>query len=313
MATSLTLNRPRQTAGKRPGRTLWKALEAYVFILPSFLGVLIFIAFPVFFALYMSTQNWDGISQPFFVGLKNYQDLLGDTIFWISLRNTLVYTLITMPIGVVISLGIAILLNQKVRGLVFFRTAMFIPVVTSALAISVIWKWIYDFDNGLINDLLQAIHLSAVPWLSDPTWALIGVSIIGIWQGFGFTTIIILAALQNIPESLLDAASIDGARGWTRFWYITLPLIAPTLLFVTVISFVGSFQVFTQVYYITDGGPDYGTSVLNFLVFRRAFRENTFGSAAALSYVMFAIIFIVTMIQLRISRNAVNAAAEIDA
>ncbi len=304
MVTSLAANKPR--------RSLWKAIEGYVFIFPSFVGVLVFVAFPVLFALFMSTQNWDGVSQPFFIGLKNYQDLLSDSIFWISLRNTLIYTLITMPIGVVLSLGIAILLNRKVRGLTFFRTAMFIPVVTSALAISVIWKWIYDFDNGLLNDLLQAIHLSAVPWLSEPAWALIALSIIGIWQGFGFTTIIILAALQNIPESLLDAASIDGARGWNRFRHITLPLISPTLLFVTVISFLGSFQVFTQVYYITDGGPDYGTSVLNFLVFRRAFRENLFGSAAALSYVMFAIIFAVTMIQLRISRNAISAAAEVD-
>lgn len=304
-ATSLIRNKPR--------RTFWKSLEAYLFILPSFVGVLIFIAFPVIFALYMSTQNWDGFSQPLFVGLKNYQDLLSDPVFLISLRNTLIYTLITMPIGVVLSLGIAILLNQRVRGLAFFRTAMFIPVVTSGLAISVIWKWIYDYDNGLINDLLQTIHLPPIPWLSDPTWALIGLSIIGIWQGFGFTTIIILAALQNIPESLLDASSIDGAHGWSRFWNVTLPLIAPSLLFITVISFVGSFQVFTQVYYITDGGPDNGTSVLNFLVFRRAFRENTFGSAAALSYVMFAIIFVVTMIQLRASRSAVDAVSEINA
>ena len=293
-------------------RAALKNATAYLFILPSFLGVLIFIVFPVLFALYMSFQNWDGISAPVFVGIANYLDFLKDPLFWIAMRNTCIYTLVTMPIGVILSMGIALLLNQKVRGLAFFRTAMFIPVVTSGLAIAVIWKWIYDYDNGLINDVLSLLHLGQIPWLSNPAWALTGMCIIGIWQGFGFTSIILLAALQNIPESLQEAAAIDGANSLQRFGRVTLPLLAPSLLFVSIISFVGSFQVFTQVYYITGGGPDYGTTVLNYLVFQRAFNESRFGSAAALSYVLFAIIFLATLIQLRISRNAVNAASEFD-
>lgn len=294
---------------KRTRRTL----AAYLFITPSFLGVLVFIAFPVLFALYMSLQQWDGITTPQFVGLENFIGLFKDPIFWITFRNTLIYTVVTVPIGALISLGVAQLLNQRVIGLRFFRTAMFIPVVTSALAIAVIWKWIYDYDNGLINDTLTMLHLPQIPWLSDPMWALIALCIIGVWQGFGFTTILLLSAIQNVPDSLLEAASIDGATGWKRFWRITVPLISPTILFVTIISFVSSFQVFTQVYYLTNGGPDYGTSVLTFLVFQRAFTQNRFGEAAALSYVMFAIIFVVTILQMRLSRNVVNAASEFEA
>ncbi len=294
-------------------RSTKRTVAAYVFITPSFLGVLVFIAFPVLFALYMSLQQWDGITTPQFVGLENFIGLFKDPIFWITFRNTLIYTIVTVPIGALISLGVAQLLNQRVLGLRFFRTAMFIPVVTSGLAIAVIWKWIYDYDNGLINDTLTMLHLPQIPWLSDPMWALIALCIIGIWQGFGFTTILLLSAIQNVPDSLLEAASIDGATGWRRFWRITVPLISPTILFVTIISFVSSFQVFTQVYYLTNGGPDYGTSVLTFLVFQRAFTQNRFGEAAALSYIMFAIIFVVTILQMRLSRNVVNAASEFEA
>ena len=212
----------------------------------------------------------------------------------------------------VFSLGVAVLLHQRVRGLALFRTAMFIPVVTSALAVAVIWKWIFDYDNGLINDVLSLLNLNQVPWLSDPTWAMIGLAIMGVWQGFGLTAVILLAALQGVPVSLLEAASIDGAGAWRRFWSITLPLIAPAMLFVTVTSFISSFQVFAQVYYMTGGGPDYGTTVMNFLVYQRAFQQNRFGAASALAYILFAIIFVVTMVQLRLSRGVTNAASEFE-
>ena len=308
-------NRGRFWQQKRTRRTL----AAYLFITPSFLGVLIFIAFPVLFALYMSLTQWDGITDPQFIGLQNFVSIFQDQIFWITMRNTLIYTAVTVPVGILLSLGVAQLLNQRVRGLRFFRTVMLIPVVTSALAIAVIWKWIYDYNNGLINDGLSIFHIPPIPWLSDPLWILIAICIIGIGQGFVLTTIFLLAAIQNVPESLMEAAAIDGATGWRRFWRVTVPLISPTMLFVTIISFVNSFQVFTQIYYLVSGtayagtgGPDYGGSVLTFLVFTRAFGQNRFGEAAALSYVMFAIIFVVTLLQLRLSRNTVNAASEFE-
>jgi len=289
-------------------------LPAYLFLLPNLLGVLVFIAFPVFFALYMSFQDWNGSNPPRFIGLGNFGDLFASPLFWQALGNTVVYTLLTVPLGVVFSLGVAVLLHQKVRGLAFFRAAMFVPVVTSALAVAVIWKWIYDYDNGLVNDILSTVFNGLqIPWLTSNPWPLIGLAIIGIWKGFGLTAIILLAALQGVPESIQEAASIDGAGAWRRFRSVTLPLIAPSMLFVTITSFINSFQVFDQVYYMTNGGPNYGTTVLNFLVFQQAFQQNRFGAASALAYVLFAIIFVVTLAQLRIGRRFSNAASEFDA
>lgn len=293
-------------------RSFRKYLPAYLFILPNFVGVLIFIAFPVLFALYTSFQDWDGVSAPRFIGLSNFQELFTDPVFWKTLQNTFAYTLLTVPVGIVFGLMVAILLQQKVRGLAAFRAAMFVPVVTSALAVSVIWKWIFDYDNGLINDALSTVNLPQIPWLTDATWAMIGIAMIGVWQGFGLTSVILMSALQSVPDSLLEAAEIDGAGAWRRFWNIRLPLIAPALLFVGITGFIGSFQVFAQVYYLTSGGPDYGTSVLNWLVFHRAFDENRFGLASALAYIMFAIIFAVTFLQFQLSRRATNAASEFD-
>jgi multiple sugar transport system permease protein len=156
------------------------------------------------------------------------------------------------------------------------------------------------------------IGFNQIPWLSDPAWAMIGLAMIGVWQGFGFTTVVLVAALQNVPQSLLEAASIDGAGAWRRFRSITLPLIVPAVLFVSITSFISSFQVFAQAYYIGNGGPDYGTTVMNLLIFQRAFQQNRFGEASALAYILFAIIFVVTMVQLRVSRNATNAASEFE-
>jgi multiple sugar transport system permease protein len=223
-----------------------------------------------------------------------------------------VYTVLTVPTGIVLSLAVASLLNQRVRGLSFFRAAMFVPVVTSALAVAVVWKWIFDYNNGLINDVLSMLGFNQIPWLSDPAWAMIGLAMIGVWQGFGLTTVILVAALQNVPVSLLEAASIDGAGAWRRFRSITLPLIVPAILFVSITSFISSFQVFAQAYYIGNGGPDYGTTVMNLLIFQRAFQQNRFGEASALAYILFAIIFVVTMVQLRVSRDATNAASEFE-
>jgi multiple sugar transport system permease protein len=303
---------PAETRQHTRRRALRRYLPAYLFILPNFVGVLVFIVFPVLFALYMSLQNWDGVTTPRFIGIDNFRNLANDAIFWRSVRNTVAYTLLTVPTGIAFSLAVASLLNQQLRGLAIFRAMMFVPVVTSALAVAVVWKWLFDYDNGLINDVLSLLHQNQIPWLTDPVWAMIGLAIIGVWQSFGLTTIILLAALQNVPQSLLEAAVIDGAGPWRRFRSIILPLIVPAILFVSVTSFISSFQVFAQAYYMTNGGPDYGTTVMNLLVFQRAFQQNRFGEASALAYVLFAIIFVVTMIQLRISRNAADSASEFE-
>lgn len=313
---AVATSRPRASAPHAGDwrRSVRKYAPAYLFLAPNFLGVLVFIVFPVFFALYMSFQDWDGVTPPRFVGLGNFHDIFGDALFWLTLKNTAIYTLLTVPTGVVFSLGVAALLNQRVRGLALFRTTMFIPVVTSALAAAVVWKWIFDYNNGLINDVLSLLNLNQIPWLSDPTWFFIGLAILGIWQTFGLSAIILLTALQGVPLSLLEAASIDGAGAWRRFRGITLPLITPAMLFVTITTFITAFQVFAQVYYLTSGAPGVNTStyVMNILIYRRAFQENRLGSASALAYILFAIIFVVTMVQLRLSRGVANAASEFE-
>lgn len=296
----------------RRRRAIRAYLPAYLFLLPNFLGVLAFIAFPVFFALYMSFQEWNGATTPRFIGLQNFGDLIADPVFWQSIGNTVVYTFLTVPLGLVFSLGVAMLLSQAIKGMSFFRAAMFVPVVTSALVAAVVWKWIYDYDNGLVNDVLSLFNVNQIPWLTANPWPMIGLAIIGVWKSFGLTSVILLAAIQSVPSSLLEAASIDGASGFRRFRSVTLPLIAPAALFVTITSFINSFQVFDQVYYMTGGGPNFGTTVMNFLVFQRAFQQNRFGAASALAYVMFGIIFIVTLVQLRVGRNVSNAASEFD-
>ena len=291
-------------------------MPAYLFIAPNLLGVALFVAFPMLFALYMSVHDWNGVNAARFIGARNFTDLASDPLFWQSLKVTTIYTLLTVPTTIVVSLGLAMLLHQRIRGLVFFRTCMFIPVVTSALAVSVVWKWIFDYDNGLLNDLLNMVNLPSVPWLGDPAWALVSLAIIGVWKGFGLTTIILLAAIHDVPESLLEAAALDGAGPWSSFRRITLPLIVPAVLFVSVVSFISSFQVFDQVYYITVtnvlGGPENGTMVMNLLIFQRAFLQNRFGAASALAYVLFAIILAVTMLQLRFGRTASSAAAQVE-
>lgn len=312
--TTVTARTPASARAGDWRRVARKHLPAYLFIAPNFLGVIVFVAFPVLFALYMSVHDWNGVNTPRFVGLDNFRNIFSNPLFWHSLRVTTVYTLLTVPAGIVISLGVAVLLNQRIRGLVVFRTAMFIPVVTSAVAVGVIWKWIYDYDNGLINDVLSLVNLPQIPWLSDPAWALVGLAIIGVWKNFGLMAIILMAALQSVPETLLDAASVDGADAWRRFWHITLPLIMPAVLFVAVISVISSFQVFDQIYYMTNGqgGPDYGTLVLNLLIFQQAFQQDRFGAASALAYVLFALIFVITLMQLRLGRSATNAASEFE-
>jgi multiple sugar transport system permease protein len=309
-----------QAAGPERARrqATWRRhLPAYLFLLPNFLGVMVFIAFPVIFALYMSLNNWDGVTAPRFVGLGNFHDLIEDQVFWIGVRNTFVYTIIAVPGATVLGLAAAALLYQRVHGLAIFRAAMFVPVVTSALAVAVIWKWIFDYDNGLINDVLSQLNFNQIPWLSDPFWALISLAIVGIWQGFGLNAVILLAALEAVPDSLLEAASIDGAGAWARFLRVRLPMIAPALLFVSINAFINSFQVFAQAYYMSNppgsGGPNYGMTVLNYLVYFRAFQQNRFGNAAAIGYVLFAIIFLVTLIQLSLSRGFVNSVADAEA
>lgn len=287
-------------------KTLRKHWTSYLFILPNLIGVLVFIAFPVVFALYMSFTEWDVLTDPKWIGLKNYIDLFtNDDLFWISLRNSAYYVILTVPASIAIGLGLAMAMNQAIRGITIFRAAMYIPVLTSAVAVAFIWRWIFNSDVGLVNAILDYLGLpSTIGWLTDPNVAMISLAIMAIWKSVGYYAVIMFAALQGVPRSLHEAAQLDGAGPWNRFINITIPMIAPAILFVTVIAVIGSFQVFDQVFLITNnGGPGTSTYVYNLHLYNNAFSFFRMGYASAMAYILFAILFVITYIQLRVGRT----------
>jgi multiple sugar transport system permease protein len=293
-------------------QTLRKTWPAYLFILPNFVGVLIFIAFPVVFSLFMSFTSWDILTPPTFVGGANYVEMFtGDPLFWTGLRNSAYYVLLTVPTSIVVGLGIALAMNQKVRGIMIFRSAIYVPVLTSAVAIAFVWGWIFNTEFGLLNAALNFVGLPSVGWLTDERWSMVSLAIMSVWKSMGYYAVILFAALQGVPKVLYEAASIDGARSWQRFVYITIPMIAPALLFVMVIAVIGSFQVFDQVYLLTNnGGPGTSTYIYNLHLFNSAFRFFKMGYASAMAYILFAILFVVTYLQLRINRARASAGYE---
>ncbi len=278
---------------------LRKALLGYAFLGPSALHLLVFSLGPVLFALYVSFHNW-GLIDPVrpFVGLGNYAQLLRDPDFWNSIKNTALYTL-HVPVGMALSLGIALVMNQRIRGVHVLRTIFFLPSVTSFVAIAMIWQWIYNPDFGLLNWALSLVHLGPFPWLNDPATALLSLMLLAIWIQAGYQMVIFLAGLQGIPQYLYDAAIVDGASRWQRFRRITLPMLRPTTFFVLVTSVIGSFQVFTQVYVMTEGGPLKSTEVIVYSIYKNAWEYLRMGYASAMSWVLFAIVMLITLIQFR--------------
>ncbi len=280
-----------------------EAFWGYVFVLPIMLGFLVFMLYPVLASLYLSFTDSDGIRQPNFIGLENYIALLDDRIFKKTMINTLYYVIGTVPLGVFIALLIAIMLNSKIRFLNFYRAGIFLPVVTSMIAVATVWKWLYNTQYGLINGILGKMGLFQPDWLSSTTWAMPSIIIMSIWKGLGFNMVIFLAGLQGISPSLYEAAKIDGANAIQRFFHITIPLLRHTTLFVVVLAIIGSFQVFDQVYVMTAGGPANSTSVIVYYIYQNAFQFFKQGYASAIAYVLFALIFVVTLVQIKISQR----------
>jgi multiple sugar transport system permease protein len=288
----------------------WKVREAlwgYLFLLPNILGFLAFNIFPLLFAIGMSFTRWDLISEPTFIGLGNYEKLfLEDESFRIAVKNTLFFTAMSVPAGTIISLLLANVLNQKIRGTIFYRTAYFLPVVSSSIAVALVWAWVFNPDFGLVNELLSTFGLPRLKWLASSTWALPAIVIVSVWRGIGPSTVIFLAGLQGIPEELYDAAKIDGANAHQLFRHITIPMLSPTTFFVIVVSIIGSFQVFDLVFMMTQGGPGRATLVLVYYIYQHAFRWFGMGYAASIAFVLFIVIFILTLIQLRLSGRWVH-------
>jgi multiple sugar transport system permease protein len=283
-------------------------LEGYLFLAPDLVGTLVFAVGPVLAALTLGLFAWDILTPPHFVGLDNYRQLLvDDPVFRQVLLNTSAYVLGTVPVRTVLALLLAIALNQQLHGVGFFRAAFFLPTITSAVAAATVWRWIYEPNFGLLNSLLYAIGVQHPPaWLSSPAWAMPALILLGIWQGLGFQMVIFLAGLQGIPSHLYEAAAIDGAGWWARFRHITLPLISPTTFFVLIVSVIGSYQVFDQAVVLTEGGPGYATTTLVYYIYTYAFQFFKMGYAAAIAWILFAIVFLLTVTQFRVQARWVH-------
>ncbi len=290
-------------------RSTWrKNLVAYSFIAPNFIGFAIFTLGPIAFAFALAFLHWDGSNPIVFAGLDNFARLFTDRIFGIVLWNTVLYSVLSVPLTIVCSLALAILLNQKLPGRSFFRAAMFFPYVASLVAVAVVWNMLFNPEMGPVNMLLYyaGIDPKDLPrWAADKDWAMITVVLFGVWKSMGYYMVIYLAGLQGINQDLYEAASIDGAGAWQRFWYITVPQLGPTTFFVTVMLTIQSFKVFDQIYLLTQGGPGTSTLVLVYHIYNEAFISWDLGYSSTIAFVLFLIVLGVTLVQFRFRREEV--------
>jgi multiple sugar transport system permease protein len=283
-------------------RNLW-------FVAPALLVIFTFFFVPVAAAFLLSFTDFDiyalgNLEYLRFVGLGNYLRLIQDPLFWIALRNTLYFVLIGGPLSIGVSLGAALLLNSKlVRFKGMFRSALFMPVVTTLVAVAVVWRYLYHPRYGLLNYGLGLIGVGPIDWLGDPTWAMPAIILMAVWKNFGFNMIIFIASLQSIPQHLYEAARIDGADAWRQFRHVTLPLLGPTFTFVTLITLIGYFQLFAEPYIMTQGGPAHSTLSIVLFMYEQGFRWWDLGYAAAVAFVLFLIILAATFLQLKLHKG----------
>lgn len=277
-----------------------------VFVLPLIIGLIAFVYGPVLMAFVLSFTDFDAINTPNFIGLKNFEYLLQWDFFWTAFGNTTYIVVGFVAVCTPLSLALALALNHKLRGIVVFRSAFFLPVIISMISAGLLWKWLYLPDFGALNWFLSLFGVPAIPWVSERAWAIPAIILMSVWKAAGYFAIIFLASLQGVPHEYYEAARIDGASPWHSFWHITLPLISPTTFFVVVTMIIGSAQVFDQIWVITKGGPAYGTLSVVMLVYRTGFELLQFGRASAVTVVFFIIIMLVTIVQFRIQRQWVN-------
>jgi len=279
-------------------------VAGWLFISPWVLGFLLFSALPIGLSIYYGFTNFNIYQPPRWIGLANYRTLMVDPLFWKALYNTAYYTFLSVPLMMTLSLLLAILLNSKLPGMRIFRTIFFLPAVLSGVGVALLWLWIFNPDYGLINLLLGYVGIEGPLWLYAPEWAKPAMVIMSLW-GLGGVMVINLAGLQNIPPELYEAARIDGAGTWAQFRYVTLPMLSPTLFFNFITLTIGSFQVFTQAYVMTDGGPVNSTLFYVFYLFRTAFESLRMGYASAMAWILFFVIVGVSLFQILVSRRLV--------
>jgi len=287
-----------------------KTISAYFFLAPALMAIFVFFFIPVIAAFIISFTDFDIYSlsnygNARFVGFDNYLRLFYDPLFWTALQNTFYFVIVSAPLSIMVSLTAAIMLNSKlVKFKSLFRLNFFIPVITTLIAVAIVWRFIYHPKFGFLNYALELVGIGSIDWLGDPNFSMPAIIIMSVWKNFGYNMIIFIAGLQNIPEYLYEAAEIEGATGFQKFKFITIPMLAPTTLFVGIITMIGYFQLFAEPYIMTQGGPLNSTLSIVQYMYQEGFRWWNMGYSAAIAFVLFAVIMIGTVIQMKIQKNA---------
>ena len=282
-----------------------EALEGWLFVSPIVTGFLIFFVGPLIAVVFYSMTEWNLLTQQAtFVGARNYVDALSQNPdFWLVIRNSLIFAAGLVPANMILALGLALALSRPFFGVVFFRTIFFAPVITSAVAWAIVWKFLLQGENGFVNQILAIVGIHGPNWLRDPNWAMVAVIFTRVIKMVGLNMILYIAALQSVPRDYEEAARLEGASSWQIFWKITWPLLAPTTLVIMIITMIGSFKVFDHIYLMTNGGPENGTLVLAFYIYQQGFKFFNTGYASALAMIMFVIVFLLTVLQLVFRRK----------
>jgi multiple sugar transport system permease protein len=293
-------------ARRRRGRLVWRnTVAGWTFILPNFIGFAVLTMVPVGVLFYIAFTKWNVFRRTAtWTGAKNFVQMWNDDLFWTSMWNTVYYTIFHIPLTMAAALGLALLLNRKLRGVAFFRTAAFFPYITSIVALTYVWNLLFSPEYGPINQFLRFIGIDNPPgWTVSADWSMPAVILVGTWREMGYYMLIYLAGLQTIPSQLYEAAKVDGASAWQRFWHVTIPGLRHTTFLVSVLLTIGSFKVFDLILLLTNGGPGQSTLVVSQYIYRKGFEENDFGYASAISIVLFAVCFLVTIVQYRVNKR----------
>lgn len=277
-------------------------IAGYLWVSPWLLGFLAFTALPLIASLVLGLTSWDGTGSPKFVGLANYGDLVKDPLFWQSLKVTGIFAGLYLPLSLVLGFGLAMLMNQPLKGIGLLRTIYYVPSVLSGVAVSILWAFIFNKNYGVLDWLLGLFHIAAIPWLTSSFWVVPALVVMQLW-GVGGSMIIYLGGLQSVPTELYEAARVDGAGWWSRLITVTLPMTSPTILFNLILGLIGTFQVFTQAYIITQGGPDYASLFYALNIYDTAFQSLRLGYGSAMASVLFLITVVVSSIVFRWSRS----------
>ena len=276
---------------------------ALIMLAPNIIGFLMFVLYPIVATFFFSLTEYDLIGKPVYIGLGNYIQMFSDKIIGTTVKNTFFFTLLTVPTGMAFSLLLAIFLDQKIAFKRFYRGAFFLPSITSMVAVSIVWQWIYNPEFGLFNYFLSFFGVKGITWLSSSSTSLISIAIVSIWKGAGYNMMLFLAGLQGISNTYYEASELDGANKWQQFTRITLPMLSPTIFFIFVMSIIGSFQVFDSVMLMTKGGPGRSSSVLVHYLYQNAFQYFSMGYACAIAYLLFFIVLVVTLFNMRFEKR----------